>query len=434
MSPAAPRDLSIYIHWPFCDSKCPYCDFNSHVRHGGVDGSSFTDALICELDAWAARTGGRRIATVFFGGGTPSLMDPRDVARILDAIARNWPCAPDIEVSLEANPGSVERDAFRHLCAAGVNRLSLGVQALDDDALKFLGRRHDAADARRAIEIARRIFDHFSIDLIYARPGQTPGAWARELECALGFGGDHISLYQLTIEPDTPFFALHRAGRFHTLPQDDAADLYDMTTSLCAAHGFHIYEISNYAQKGGKCRHNLVYWRCGDWLPVGPGAHGRLTGARARTAIENEAHPETWQSLVRAHGRGICSRERLDEAAQLEECVLMGLRCVDGIKLDRLARRFAFRPGPALKALRMDGLVELADGHLRVTDQGRLLLNKIVETLALEAEQMRHKGGDGAEDDGAGRDGAQKNAPASDNAIPAMPAPRFNGGISGTGK
>ena len=302
--------FGIYVHWPFCLSKCPYCDFNSHVRHAAIDEARFVRAFAAEIAATAARVPGRTVSTIFFGGGTPSLMQPATVGAVLDAIAQSWSVAPDVEVTLEANPTSVEATRFRGYRAAGVNRVSLGVQALDDAALKELGRLHTAREALDAVAVARAIFDRYSFDLIYARPGQTPDAWATELRRAIAEAGEHLSLYQLTIEQDTPFFALREAGKL-TVPDDDAARaLYDTTQAVCAAAGLPAYEISNHARPGAECRHNLVYWRAHEWAGVGPGAHGRLDIAGERRAIATEKRPEAWLTQVEVarawhhHGRG----------------------------------------------------------------------------------------------------------------------------------
>jgi putative oxygen-independent coproporphyrinogen III oxidase len=278
--------FGVYIHWPFCLSKCPYCDFNSHVRREPIDEPRFVRAFAAEIAATAARVPDRTVSTIFFGGGTPSLMQPATVASILDAIAKHWDVAPDVEVSLEANPTSVEATRFRGYRAAGVNRVSLGVQALDDRVLAELGRMHTSREALDAVAIARSIFARYSFDLIYARPRQDPKDWAAELTRALAEAGDHLSLYQLTIEQDTPFAALHAAGKL-AIPDDDLGrELYDTTLEICAAHGLPAYEISNHARPGGECRHNLVYWRAQEYAGIGPGAHGRLDidGDRHATA------------------------------------------------------------------------------------------------------------------------------------------------------
>ena len=273
-------DFGVYIHWPFCLSKCPYCDFNSHVRHAAIDEARFVRAFAAEIATTAARTPGRTVSTIFFGGGTPSLMQPATVGAILDAIGKHWTVAPDVEVTLEANPTSVEATRFRGYRAAGVNRVSLGVQALDDASLKALGRMHTAQEALDAVAIARKVFERYSFDLIYARPGQTPDAWRAELERAISEAAEHLSLYQLTIEDGTPFAALHEAGKL-VIPDDDhARALYDMTQEICARAGLPAYEISNHARAGAESRHNLVYWRYHEYAGIGPGAHGRLIDRR----------------------------------------------------------------------------------------------------------------------------------------------------------
>ena len=269
-------DFGVYIHWPFCLSKCPYCDFNSHVRHVAIDEARFARAFAGEIAATAARVPGRTVSTIFFGGGTPSLMQPATVATILDAVARHWTVATDVEVTLEANPTSVEATRFRGFRAAGVNRVSLGVQALDDAALKQLGRQHSADEALAAVAVARANFERYSFDLIYARPGQTPDAWGAELKRALAQTGEHLSLYQLTIEQDTAFALLHAAGKLVVPDEDLGRALYDTTQAVCADAGLPAYEISNHARAGAECRHNLVYWRAHEYAGIGPGAHGRL--------------------------------------------------------------------------------------------------------------------------------------------------------------
>ena len=265
-----PAAFGVYVHWPFCLSKCPYCDFNSHVRRAAIDEPRFVRAFTAEIAATAARAPGRTVSSIFFGGGTPSLMQPKTVAAVLDAIARHWRIAPDAEITLEANPTSVEAERFRGYRSAGVNRVSLGVQALDDRVLAELGRLHTAKEALAAVAVARQTFARYSFDLIYARPQQTPQDWAKELKLALAEAGDHLSLYQLTIEPETPFAALHAAGKLKTPDDDTARALYDTTQEVCAAHGLPAYEISNHARSGGECRHNLVYWRANEYAGVGP--------------------------------------------------------------------------------------------------------------------------------------------------------------------
>ena len=307
-APEATPAFGVYVHWPFCLSKCPYCDFNSHVRHTAIDQERFVRAFAAEIAATAARVPGRTVTSIFFGGGTPSLMQPASVAAILDAIARHWPVARDAEVTLEANPTSVEATRFRGYRSAGVNRVSLGVQALDDAALKELGRLHSAREALDAVAVARTHFDRYSFDLIYARPRQTPAGWAAELKGAIAEAGEHLSLYQLTIEQGTPFFALHEAGKLVTLDDDTARAFYDATQETCAAAGLPAYEISNHARPGAECRHNLVYWRGHEYAGVGPGAHGRLDIAGDRRATATEKRPESWLMRVEASRARRCHR------------------------------------------------------------------------------------------------------------------------------
>ena len=376
--------FGVYIHWPFCLSKCPYCDFNSHVRHGAIDEARFVRAFAAEIAATAARVPGRTVSTIFFGGGTPSLMQPATVGAILDAVARHWPIAPGVEVTLEANPTSVEATRFRGFRTAGVNRVSLGVQALDDAALKALGRTHTADEALAALTVARAIFERFSFDLIYARPGQTPEAWRAELKRALAQAGEHLSLYQLTIEQDTPFAALHAAGKL-VIPDDDTARaLYDTTQEVCADAGLPAYEISNHARPGAECRHNLVYWRAHEYAGIGPGAHGRLDLASGRHATATDKRPETWLMRVESFGHGLVSDEALTGEQMADEFLLMGLRLAEGIDPARYAR-LAGRPldGRRIALLREQGAVETtADGMLRVTLAGFPVLDAVVADLA----------------------------------------------------
>src|SRR5262245_50199213 len=297
--------FGVYVHWPFCLSKCPYCDFNSHVRHAAIDEERFLRAFTAEIATTAARVPARTVSTVFFGGGTPSLMAPETVGSLLDAIARHWAIAPDVEVTLEANPTSVEATRFRGYRAAGVNRVSLGVQALDDAALGALGRTHSAREALDALAVARSTFERYSFDLIYARPGQTCASWRAELERAISQAADHLSVYQLTIEHDTPFATLQAAGKLAVPDQDAARALYDTTQEVCSARGLPAYEFSNHATPGGECRHNLVYWRYGEYAGIGPGAHGRLDVLDKRRAIATEKHPERWLARVEQAGHGI---------------------------------------------------------------------------------------------------------------------------------
>jgi putative oxygen-independent coproporphyrinogen III oxidase len=375
--------FGVYVHWPFCRSKCPYCDFNSHVSHRPIDQARFARALAAEIAAMAARAPGRTVSSVFFGGGTPSLMEPATVAAILDAIARHWHVSGDPEVTLEANPTSVEAERFAGFRAAGVNRVSLGVQALDDAALAALGRTHTADEALAAVAIARRHFERYSFDLIYARPGQTPADWQAELTRAISEAGTHLSLYQLTIEPETPFAALHAGGKL-TVPGDDLArDLYDVTQEVCDSAGLPAYEISNHARPGDECRHNLVYWRYHEYAGIGPGAHGRLVVEGVRHATAAERRPESWLGLVEAQGHGLTADEPLTGLQQADEFLLMGLRLSEGIDLGRF-EQLARAPLPAEQVAHLEwhGLVQTSEGRLRVTPAGFPVLNAIVAKLA----------------------------------------------------
>jgi putative oxygen-independent coproporphyrinogen III oxidase len=376
--------FGVYVHWPFCLSKCPYCDFNSHVRHGGVDEARFLRAYATEIAATAARVPGRTVSSIFFGGGTPSLMQPASVQAILDCIGRHWSIAPDVEVTLEANPTSVEATRFRGYRAAGVNRVSLGVQALDDAALSELGRLHTAQEALDAVAVARSIFDRYSFDLIYARPRQTLDAWAAELKRAIAEAAEHLSLYQLTIEPDTPFFGLHKAGKLIVPGEDLARDLYDLTQTVCSDAGLPAYEISNHARPGAECRHNLVYWRGHDYAGVGPGAHGRLTIDERRVATATEKRPEAWLMRVEETGTGFTVDEKLTSGEAADEYLLMGLRLAEGIDTARYSALSGRSLDPKrISILREEGAVETtADGRLRVTKNGFPLLDAVVADLA----------------------------------------------------
>ena len=376
--------FGVYVHWPFCLSKCPYCDFNSHVRHTGIDEERYVRAFAAEIAATAERTGARTVSTIFMGGGTPSLMKPETVGAILDTVGKHWSVAPDVEVTLEANPTSVEATRFRGYRAAGVNRVSLGVQALDDASLQALGRLHTAQEALDAVKIARTAFERYSFDLIYARPGQTPDAWRAELTRAIDEAAEHLSLYQLTIEQDTPFAALHAAGKLVTPDDDSARVLYDVTQEIAAARGLPAYEISNHARAGAECRHNLVYWRYHEYAGVGPGAHGRLVVDGKRYATSTEKRPESWLMRVEASGHGLVEDETLTRAEQADEFLLMGLRLAEGIDPQRYAA-LADHPldEARIAALRNEGFVEsTSDGRLRVTLAGFPLLDAVVADLA----------------------------------------------------
>jgi oxygen-independent coproporphyrinogen-3 oxidase len=376
--------FGVYVHWPFCLSKCPYCDFNSHVRHGGIDEARFLGAYQTEIAGIAAQAPGRTVSTIFFGGGTPSLMQPSSVQTILDCIAKHWTIAADVEVTLEANPTSVEATRFRGFRAAGVNRVSLGVQSLDDTALRELGRLHDAREALDAVAIARSIFPRYSFDLIYARPRQSLEAWAAELRRAIAEAAEHLSLYQLTIEPDTPFFGLHKAGKLPVPDEDLARDLYDLTQEICAGAGLPAYEISNHARPGAECRHNLVYWRGDDYAGIGPGAHGRLTVDGRRVATETEKRPEAWLMRVETGGTGITVSEKLTPGETADEYLLMGLRLAEGIDIERYSKIAGRTLDPdRISILREEGAVETtADGRLRVTQSGFPVLDAVVADLA----------------------------------------------------
>jgi putative oxygen-independent coproporphyrinogen III oxidase len=380
------RPFGIYVHWPFCVSKCPYCDFNSHVRES-VDHQAWARALTAEIRHYAAMTPGRTVDSVFFGGGTPSLMQPETVAAVLDQIGQSWTRTNDLEVTLEANPTSVETEKFRAFKDAGVNRVSVGIQSLHDDQLKFLGRAHDAAQGRAAIAMAASLFDRYSFDLIYARPEQGLQAWAEELKAALTMAGGHLSLYQLTIEQGTAFHTQHARGDFEIPESDLGADFYELTQDLLGAAGLPAYEISNHARPGQESRHNLIYWRYGDYVGVGPGAHGRLTlddgckiGTRAHSA------PEIWLERVRANGHGAHDYEHLSREQRFTESVMMGLRLREGVVLDRLSGE-AGRPWQEMmdekrvRVLADEGLLVLDAERLRPTLQGMQRLNGILGYL-----------------------------------------------------
>jgi oxygen-independent coproporphyrinogen-3 oxidase len=376
--------FGVYVHWPFCLSKCPYCDFNSHVRHAAIDEERFADAFAREIATTAARAPGREVSSIFLGGGTPSLMQPRTVGRILDAIGQHWSVASDAEVTLEANPTSVEATRFRGYRAAGVNRVSLGVQALDDSSLKMLGRLHTAREALDAVAIARAAFDRYSFDLIYARPGQTPQMWADELQHAIAEAAEHLSLYQLTIEEGTPFFGLHAAGKLATPDETLARELYDVTQDICSRHGLPSYEISNHARAGAECRHNLVYWRGDEYAGIGPGAHGRLDIDGMRHAIATEKRPEAWLMRVEATGHGVITDDLLNSEERADEFLLMGLRLNEGID----PKRYAALSGRALDPGRIATLTDEGaitvdtSGRLRVTQSGFPVLDAVVADLA----------------------------------------------------
>ncbi|WP_249777860.1 radical SAM family heme chaperone HemW [Pontivivens nitratireducens] len=375
--------FGVYVHWPFCQAKCPYCDFNSHVRRE-VDHAAWCDALCREIEHAASLSGPRRVDTVFFGGGTPSLMKPETIAAVIGKIGQVWSLAEDAEITLEANPTSVEAGKFQGFRDAGINRVSMGIQALNDVDLKRLGRMHTAREAMEAFEIARACFDRVSFDLIYARQGQDRASWKTELNQAISLGLDHLSLYQLTIEASTRFGELHARGALRGMPNDSiASDMYFDTQDIMESAGLPAYEISNHARNAAESRHNLIYWRYGDYAGIGPGAHGRITGADGiRRATETLRMPEAWLQNVQRHGHGYKPADALSLYDQAVECVLMGLRLREGIDMPRLQ---ALNPGffdeSALVTLKEDGLISIRDHRLSITRQGRPVTNAILREL-----------------------------------------------------
>lgn len=371
--------FGLYVHWPFCQAKCPYCDFNSHIA-AGIDEFRWNRAFLSEIDRIGAETQGRVLSTVFFGGGTPSLMSPDLVAAILDKIRETWPMANDPEITLEANPTSVEAGRFRGYADAGVTRVSMGIQALRDDDLRRLGRLHSVAEARAAFDIARAQFDRVSFDLIYARQNQSLCDWREELSEALSMAIDHLSLYQLTIEEGTAFGDRFRRGRLRGLPDEDlAADMYGLTQEICDAHGMPAYETSNHARPGAESRHNLIYWRSGDYAGIGPGAHGRLTLGGTRYATEALRAPGAWLQAVETRGSGEAPRETVPRTEQVEEYALMGLRLAEGV--DAAPLRDDLNLSNNINGLISSGLLEEMQGRLRTTAAGRPLLNAILREI-----------------------------------------------------
>lgn len=376
--------FGVYLHWPFCAAKCPYCDFNSHVRHRPVDQPRFAAAFARELAWMRERTGPRRVASTFLGGGTPSLMEPATVGSLLETVSRLWTVEDGAEITLEANPSSVEAERFRGYRAAGVNRLSLGVQALNDRDLRFLGRLHDVGEALDAIALARKTFARMSFDLIYARPGQTEIQWERELKQAIALAADHLSLYQLTIEEATPFHSLHERGAFSVPDARSAARLYRLTGEVTAAHGLPAYEISNHAVPGAESRHNLVYWRYGEYAGSGPGAHGRFVEDTRRVVTMTERNPEDWLAMVEKYGHGTVGGEILTPRQQADEFLLMGLRLAEGIDPLRHEELCGRPIDPArISRLSAGGLLQVTPGgRLRATARGMILLDSLVAELA----------------------------------------------------
>jgi putative oxygen-independent coproporphyrinogen III oxidase len=422
--------FGLYIHWPFCAQKCPYCDFNSHVRHQGWDEDRFLSAYLRELDSVAGMLCSRTVTSIFFGGGTPSLMKPATTAAILDHIGKLWSVLPTAEITLEANPGSVEAGRFKGYRAAGINRVSMGFQSLRDDDLKRLGRIHTVDESKAALKIARDTFERFSFDLIYARPGQQPEAWRAELAEALDLAENHVSLYQLTIEPDTPYAALHAAGKLIVPDQDAALALYEITQEMTEARGLLPYEISNHARPGEESQHNLLYWRYGEYAGVGPGAHGRILPSTrssrgegaSRLATVAEKNPEAWAALVETHGHGFTEMTDISPSEQADEMLLMGLRLREGIDLNRLAALGGVRPSTeAIAHLQKLGMIEIAQGRTFAgssgcASSGRNWRHNELESIAMCA-------GPGLAPEGRHCDGSGHNAPPS--LLRATPKGRF---------
>nr|WP_321506639.1 radical SAM family heme chaperone HemW [uncultured Celeribacter sp.] len=377
--------FGLYIHWPFCQAKCPYCDFNSHVS-AQIDQNKWKQAYLSEIDRVSHETSGRILNTVFFGGGTPSLMDPDLVDAILTKVRASWPLANDFEVSLEANPTSVEAGRFRGYRDAGVNRLSMGVQSLNDDDLRRLGRLHSVSDARNAFDIARDAFARVSFDLIYARQGQTEQQWRRELREALSMAVDHLSLYQLTIEQGTAFGDRYERGQLRDLPSDDcAADMYFATQEECEVAGMPAYEVSNHAKSGAESRHNLIYWRYGDYLGIGPGAHGRLTLNGTKYAVDTALSPALWLEKTLKTGNGDQNSSVLSGYDQAAEYLMMGLRIAEGVDVARVSNLLGRKYVIESEYLAGEGFISHEDGRLSVTDKGRPLLNAIIRELLPDA-------------------------------------------------
>ena len=379
------NQISLYVHWPFCEAKCPYCDFNSHVRER-VDAKAYEKALLAELDHFAAQTSGKKLTSIFFGGGTPSLMPPETAAAVIEKAKMTWGQGEEIEITLEANPGSSEAKKFQDFRAAGVNRLSLGVQSFDDDALKFLGRVHNAGEALGAIEMAKDTFPRFSFDLIYARPEQTLAAWTKELEKALTLARGHLSLYQLTMELDTAFYRQHQRGKFSLPGEDDAADLFELTANLCAGAGMSAYETSNYAAPGDESRHNLNYWQGGAYVGIGPGAHSRVYLDENWRAVSTLKLPEAWLDEVQKKGVGVAEDMALTPLQRGEEIVMTALRLRDGLNKKGFKQTsgillYDLINESALAALKDQKLLQENETHLATTKAGALLVNSIINEL-----------------------------------------------------
>ncbi len=377
--------FGIYVHWPFCESKCPYCDFNSHVRKSAPDQKKYLSAFNAELTYFAQYSSTKVVTSIFFGGGTPSLMEPATVAGILEIIRNNWSLSEDLEITLEANPSSVEANRFKAFQSVGINRVSLGIQSLDDTHLKKLGRLHNVTDAINAIETARNNFENVSIDLIYARQDQLIKDWQIELKRALNFETNHLSLYQLTIENNTPYFTLHQSGKLKVPDSDECADFYLATQEICNEFQMPAYEISNHAKFNSECKHNLNYWRYGDYIGVGPGAHGRLTINSQRFATLIEKHPETWLKCVESDSHGVINFDQLSDIDCGNEYLIMALRTTEGIDLNR----FEQLSGQQLNSEKLDYffdnglLIKSKDQHIKPTEKAFLLVNSIVAELAI---------------------------------------------------
>ena len=379
------QSFGIYIHWPFCASKCPYCDFNSHVAET-IDYASWRTAYSIEIEYYANLTKGRIVTSIFFGGGTPSLMEPATVAQVISDIQKHWRISNDCEITLEANPTSVEIEKFKSFRMAGVNRVSMGVQSLKAKDLEFLGRKHDAGEARRAIEVAAQVFDRYSFDLIYARPNQSVKDWEHELLSALPLVRDHISLYQLTIEKGTPFYMQHARGNFKIPDEELAGDMYEVTQSIMAAHGMPAYEVSNHARAGAESMHNMTYWRYTDYVGIGPGAHGRITLDGIKQATRGHKSPDIWMARVMEHNHGAHEFEILSARDRFIECLMMGMRLREGVPIGRLELEGADKfenliPPSKIKALADEGLLDF-DGHsIKATPQGIQRLNGVLGYL-----------------------------------------------------
>lgn len=377
--------FGLYIHWPYCESKCPYCDFNSHVA-SHIDGDRWVKAYAQEIRRIAEQHPNETLSTIFFGGGTPSLMEPRVMAAAIDAARSAWRSSNDQEISFEANPGSVDASRFRDYKAVGATRVSLGIQSLDDNQLRLLGRKHDSQDARKAIEIASSTFDRVNLDLIYARQHQTIEDWRKELAQAIAYDTGHLSLYQLTIEDGTVFGRRHAAGQLKGLPDEDrSVDMFELTQEMCDKAGLPSYEVSNHAAPDKECRHNQIYWRGGRYAGVGPGAHGRMGQGDARVATEAIRDPAAWLSAVEKNGNGELPAIPLNRQDRVEESLVMGLRLTEGLRIDRLsAERVNLSGWPSLKRLAEDGFLEVTPELIKTTYKGRLLLNAIVTELAAD--------------------------------------------------